>query len=177
MADQNLMGSWYVQTLEAGALTARSGTFGNATIATDAAIASSKLMNRIQCEYAQMDGANHSNTTGDGVPIYVCDKTYGTTIKKVTALCPDVGASGDPAWNTTVDVYMFDDSAGTSATILSAPVYITESKTDYEICNGTLAVTAMALGDVLMAKVSVAGANGTAHQGLLVQVEVDEQGT
>lgn len=177
MADQNLMGSWYVQTLEVGSLTARSGTFGNATIATDAAIASSKLMNRIQCVYAQMDGANHANTTGDGVPIYVCDKTYGTTIKKVTALCPDVGASGSPAWNTTVDVYMFDDSANTSASILSAPIYITEAKADYEIVNGSLNTTAMALGDVLLARVTIAGANGTAHQGLLVQVEVDEQGT
>lgn len=177
MADNNLMGNWFIEDLEAGSIAFSSGSLTNTAISSAAAIASSKLVNRIQCVYQQGDGAALANTAGDGVPIYVCDKANGTTIKKVSCLSNDVGSAGDPVNDIAVDVFMFDDSAGTSASVLSADMNIGNSQTDYEIVNGTLSTTAMELGDVLCVKVTVTGSGGTASQGLLVQVEVDEAGS
>lgn len=177
MADQNLMGSWYIQNLEAGSIAFSSGSMTNAAISASAAIASSKLVNRIQCVYQQADGADVASTAGDGIAVYACDKANGATIKKLTACCQDVGSGGSPAHNIAIDLFMWDDSAGSAASVLSADIDITESEADYEFVNGTLSTTAMALGDVLLVQVTVSGSGGTAPQGLLVQVEVDEAGS
>lgn len=145
----------------------------NAMVSASAAIASSKLVNRVQATYAQMDGANLADTTGEGVPFYVCDKTEGATIRKVSALVMDVG---DTDATVAVQVQKYDLSGTTLATILSADIDITASEADYEIVNGTIADTDMDTGDVLVAQV-VYTATGTEHQGLLVQVEIDEAGS
>ena len=149
----------------------------NAMISASAAIASSKLVNRVQATYSQLDGAAVASTTGEGYAIYTADKTSGATIRKVSALCQDVGSGGDPVHNIEIDIKKWDESGSALATVLSATIDITESESDYETVNGTLSDTAMDTGDVLVVQVTVTGAGGTAMQGLLVQVEVDEAGS
>ena len=153
------------------------GQITNVMVSASAAIASSKLVNRRTCVYSQPDGTNVASTAGDGVVIYTCNKTNGATITAMCGLVQDVGSGGDPVHNVAVDVFMWDDSAGSAATILSADIDITESEDDYEIVEGTLSTTDMDVGDVLMVQVTVTGAGGTAPQGLSVQVEVDEAGS
>jgi len=167
----------YLYDLTVGTLRGCTGQITNAMISSAAAIATSKLVNRLQCVYQQADGSNVASTTGDGVAVYACDKASGATIQKVTACCQDVGSGGSPAHNIEIDVQKWDDSAGSLATILTATVNITESETDYEFVNGTLSDTDMDINDVLVVQVTVTGSGGTAPQGLLVQVEVDEEGS
>lgn len=177
MATFNLAQDWYIEELEVGTIAFSGGTLKNAAVASDAAIASSKLVNRIIKTYTQADGSNVASTSGDGYAIYVCDRTNGATIKKVSAMCPDVGSGGAPVHNIAIDIKMYDYSGTSLATVLSSVVNITESELDYETVNGTLASTAMDQGDVLMVQVTVTGSGGTNPQGLLVQVELDESGT
>lgn len=169
-------GTAYIYDLTVKTLRGLAGIITDAMISASAAIASSKLVNRLQCVYQQADGANVASTSGDGVAVYACDKSNGATIQKVTACCQDVGSGGTPAHNIEIDVQMWDDSAGTAATILSETINITESEADYEFVNGTLSTTAMDPGDVLLVKVTVTGSGGTNPQGLIVQLEVDEEG-
>lgn len=169
-------GAAYIYDLTVKTIRGLAGMITNAMVSSSAAIASSKLVNRIQCVYQQADGANVASTSGDGAAVYVCDKTNGATIKKFTACCQDVGAGGSPAHNIAIDLFMWDDSAGSAASVLSADINITESEADYEFVNGTLSTTDMDVGDVLLVKVAVTGSGGTNPQGLVVQVEVDEEG-
>lgn len=177
MADNNLLGSWFIQTLEVGTFSYSTAALTNSAISSAAAIESSKLLNRIQCGYSQADGANVASTAGEGVVVYVCDKANGATIKKVSALCQDVGSGGTPAHNIAIEVKRWDESGSTLATVLSSAVNITESESDYETVNGTLTVTDMDLGDALVVQVTVTGSGGTNPQGLYVQVEVEEAGS
>jgi len=153
------------------------GTITNSMVSPSAAIATSKQVNRVQANYSQADNSNVASTSGDGVAVYICDKADGATIKKVSALCQDVGASGAPAHNIEIDVKRYDYSGTSLASVLSAAFSITESEADYETVNGTLSVTDMDQGDVLVVTVTVTGSGGTAPQGLLVQVEIDEEGS
>ena len=166
-------GMGYALDLTISTLRGCAGQVTNAMVSASAAIASSKLVNRVQAVYQQTDGANITDTTGEGVPIYVCDKTNGATIKKVSALVPDVG---DTDATVAVQVHKYDLSTTTLATILSADIDVTASEADYETVNGTISDTDMATGDVLMVQV-VYTATGVEHQGLMVQVEIDEEGS
>lgn len=167
----------FIQTLYVNTISIPSGSITDASVAAGAAIDADKLTNRVHATYQQADGSNVASTSGDGVAVYACDKTNGATIKKVTALCMDTGSGGAPVHNIAIDVFKWDDSAGTAATILSTDIDITESQNDYDLVNGTLSDTDMDTGDVLTVRVTVTGSGGTAPQGLLVQVEIDEEPT
>jgi len=168
-----------IADLTVGTLRGCVGIITNAMIDAAAAISSSKLVNRHVCVYQQQDGAAVADTTGDGVPIYVCDKTNGATVKKVTALCQDVGSGGAPAYNIEIDVQKYDISGTALASVLTAAFDITESESDYEMVNGTLdsAEVALDAGDSLVVSITYTGASGTDMQGVIVQVEVDEEGS
>lgn len=171
------LGTGKIVSAAIGTLTGCVGQITNAMINASAAIATSKQVNRIIKTYEQADGSNVASTSGDGVAVYKCNKADGATIKEFLAFCQDVGSGGSPAHNIAIDLFMHDYSAGTSASVLSADIDITESESDYEIVEGTLSTTDMDTGDVLFVKVTVTGSGGTAPQGLCVQVEVDEEGS
>jgi len=174
MADQNLMGSWYIQQLEAGSVSFSSGTLTNAAIAATAAIAASKLVNRVLARYQLADGADIAATGGDGFVIYTNNCAGAATLKSVTVVCPDAPSGGDKAF--TVDVKKAAN--GTAATtVLSSPVAYSATQADYEQEAGALSVTSIPAGHTLLAVVAVSGSTGNQGQGLLVQCEIEEPGT
>lgn len=168
-----------IYDLTVGTLRGCVGMVTNAMVNAAAGIASSKLVNRHVCVYQQQDGANVASTTGEGACVYVCDKTNGATVKKVTALCQDIGSGGGPVYNIAIDVKKYDISGTALASVLTAAFNVTESEADYEMVNGTLdsAEVAMDSGDSLVVQVTYTGSGGTDMQGLIVQVEVDEEGS
>lgn len=166
----------YIKDLTVQTLRGVSDSITNAMVSSSAAIASSKLLNRIQLVYSQEDGSTVAATSGDGYPIYVCDKTNGATVKKVTAFCMDA-PSGGGTEEITIDVKYADDDPTAATSILSSTISISDSQADYEPVNGTISTSDLSQGDTLMVTVAVAGSGGTQGQGLVVQVEVEEAGS
>lgn len=151
-----------------------SGTLDNSMVSASAAIAASKLINRVQVEYRVADGTNVAATSGDGVPVYTCTKTNGATLKAVTVVCPDAPSGGDLAF--TVDVHKADVSAA-AATVLSGTISYSSTQSDYEQESGTISTATIDDGDTLLVVVAVSGSTGTQGQGLIVQIEIEEAGS
>jgi len=148
----------------------------NAMVNASAAIASSKLVNRICPVYKTVDGVNVAATTGDGIPIYVCTKAGGATLIGVHVVCPDAPSGGDLAF--TVDIKKADDDPTAATTMLTTPITVNSTVADYEPVSDTSPnVTAIDNGDVILVVVAVSGSTGTQGQGLLVQLDIDEAGS
>lgn len=146
----------------------------NAWIAAAAAIATSKLVNRVLAEYRVPDGTTVAVTSDDGVPIYTCNKTGGAVLKSVTVVCPDAPSGGDLDFD--VDIQKADVGAG-AATVLSATINYSATQSDYEQEAGTIANATIDDGDTLLVVVTVSGSTGTQGEGLIVQVEIEEAGS
>lgn len=167
----------FIQTLYVNTISIPSGSITDASVAAGAAISASKTVNRYYIPYSQEDGSNTASTSGEGVGLYTCRTTNGTTIEKVVAWCPDVGSGGAPAHNIAVEVKKYDWSGTSLGTILSSAINITEAQADYADVEGTLSDTDMDTGDKLMLQVTVTGSGGTAMQGLHVGIIVAEEPT
>lgn len=170
-------GASYIEDLTVKVLTFAAGVAGtitNAMISASAAIATSKLINRVLAEYRVPDGTTVAVTSGDGVPIYTCNKTEGATLKAVTVVCPDAPSGGDLAFQ--VDIYKADVAAA-AATVLSGTISYSSTQSDYEQEVGTISNATIDDGDTYLARVTVSGSSGIQGQGLLVQVEIEEAGS
>lgn len=150
------------------------GWLTNAFVATGAAIAASKLVNRVLALYNVTDGTTVAVTTGDGVPIYTCNKALGATLKAVTVVCPDAPSGGDLAFQ--VDIHKADVAAG-AATILTGTIPYSTTQSDYEQEVGVIDTAAIDDGDTLLVVVTVSGSTGVQGQGLIVQLEIEEAGS
>ncbi len=166
----------FIHNLTVSTLNIVSGAAGwvtNAMVSSSAAIAVSKLVNRVLAEYRVADGTNVAATSGDGVPIYTCTQAGGATLKSVTVVCPDAPSGGDLAF--TVDVHKADVGAA-AATVLSGAISYSSTQSDYEQESGTISTATIDDGDTLLVVVAVSGSTGTQGQGLIVQVEFEEAG-
>lgn len=173
MAEMYVEGEGFISTLVCNTITIGTASITDANVVAGTGIAASKLEHRVHAKYVVADGTTVAATSGDGVPIYVCTKTGGATIKSVSVICPDAPSGGDLTF--TVDVKYANDTPTAATTILTGVVTYPNATSDYTVKTGTLAVTALASGDMLLAVVAVSGSTGTQGQGLLVQVEIDEE--
>jgi hypothetical protein len=174
MSTNQLSGVWYVETLDIGTFTTSSSFLVNANVAANAAVATSKLVNRVLAKHSVGDGTTVAVTAGDGVPIYACNKTNGATIKSIEVVCPDAPSGGDLTF--TVDLLKANTGAG-AATVLSSVVTYPNGTADYTQRPGSISSASLADGDTLLIQIAVSGSTGIQGQGLLVNVEIDEAGT
>lgn len=143
-------------------------------ISASAAIAASKLINRVLAEYRVQDATTVVVTAGDGEPIYTCTKTGGATLKAVTVVSPTAPTGGDLDFD--VDIQKADIGAG-AATVLSATINYSATQSDYEQELGTITTATIDQGDTLLVVVTVSGSTGTQGKGLIVQLEIEEAGS
>lgn len=170
-------GEAYLEDVTIGTLRWKAGSAGTITnemMSPAAAVAASKLVNRVLAEYRVTDGTTVAVTTGDGVPIYTCNKTNGATLKAVTIVCPDAPSGGDLAFQ--VDIHKADVAAA-AATILSSTISYSQTQGDYEQEVGVISNATIDDGDTLLCVVTVSGSTGTQGQGLIVQLEIEEAGS
>lgn len=169
------LGTSFIEDLTVNTLRGLPACIVNSMVNAAAAIASSKLVNRICPTYKVADGTDVASTGGDGVPVYVCSKTNGATLKGVHVVCPDAPSGGDKTF--TVDVKKA--AAGSAAaTMLTTPVTYPNATADYTVrADVTPATTAIANGDTLLVVVTASGSTGTQGQGLCVLLDIDEAGS
>ena len=148
--------------------TPTTGSISDTHIAAGADIATSKLKHRHVIEYYQQDGANIADTTGEGCPVHLC--RIASTLVAVEATWCD-GSTG--TGTCTVDLKKAEDAGGLGATMLNAVITLDNTVADYEPVAAVLAVTALAIGDVLMVIVDETDGDG-APQGLIVTITIDE---
>jgi hypothetical protein len=166
-------GQSFIKDLTVTTLRGLTGIVTNAMVSASAAIAASKLVNRVLAEYNVADGTNVAATGGDGVPVYTCTQAGGATLKSVNVVCPDAPSGGDLKF--TVDVKKADAGAA-AATMLTAVVDYSATQTDYEQEVAAITTSTIDFGDTLLVVVAVSGSTGTQGQGLIVQLEIEEAG-
>lgn len=173
--DVTNIGTQYINDLTVQTLRGLPVCIVNSMVNAAAAIASSKLVNRICPTYQVADGTNVAATGGDGVPVYICTKVGGATLKGVHVICPDAPSGGDLKF--TVDIKKA--SAGVApATMLTAPIDYANGTVDYTVKSDVApAVTAIANGDTILVIVTVSGTTGAQGQGLCVWLDIDEAGS
>lgn len=172
MDAQHFLGDTVIDNLVAHAITVGGVSLSD----SGGTVPAGNLEHRHVISYIQADGADVADTTGDGYAIYACKATGGATVKSVQVICQDAPSAeegDDKAF--TVDVKLTNAEAEAPASILKAAIGITGKDGNYEVKDGALKTTALAAGDVLLVVVAATGTTGTQGQGLLVQIEIDEQ--
>lgn len=159
----NTVGSTHVNgTLTCQAFTAPPLSIGDTAIAAGTNVDADKLQHRFRCTFNQIHG---SVATTERRPIY---EAYATaTLLRVRAGSV-VACSG--AATITVDVKKNNTS------MLTAVITLDSGNTAYILEAATLASTALVAGDVLEVVVVATAGGGTLGQGLIVVVDIDENG-
>ncbi len=169
MTASRLEGDQYINgNLNSKTLTIPAGTILNAAIGAGAAIATAKMLHRHAINYKQQDGANVTDTTGEGCPVFIC-RTAGALVA-IEASCPDAPTG---TGTVTIDLKKAEDGGGLGATFLTAVITIDSGNADYSIEAGTLANSTLAAGDVLMIIVDETDGDTDPPQGLIVTITVD----
>lgn len=158
--------------LSCGSLSPPASSVTDAAIAAASAgneVAASKLEHRHVIIESWPDGADVASTGGDGIPIFIVRGVSGT-IRAVEASMSDPPTGGTD--NVTVDIYKASDGVA-AVTVLTAPISFDDDN-NYVVKAGSISVPALADGETLIVKVVKGGSAGTAGQGLVVQVTLDE---
>lgn len=142
----------------------------NEAIASDAAVAATKLQHQHCLSYQQAGGTDVTDAThllhiaaGDGA-------LAGLSVRPVTA-----PTGGDKAY--TVDLQKAVDGSNSWTSLLNAPIEISvaQSSADHTLQQAILAASpAYAAGDALRLVITTSGSTGSQGQGVLVTVTLRE---
>lgn len=154
--------------LTAGGVNLPAASVGNAAVQAAAGIEATKLQQQYALNYSQPDG---SDVVAAVVPIHIVNGVSGVLVG-IDAVCVDA-PSGAGDEEITVDLQK-GNAAGAYATMLTAPISITDSQADREVVAGTPSVTVLAAGDSLQLVIDQTGSTGTKGQGLIVTVIIRE---
>lgn len=163
--------AYFEKSLGAAIFILSAGCVSDNHIAAGANIATSKMLHRHVVHYKQVDGEDVADTTGDGIPIHICRKA--TTIIAAEITLVDAVPAGKTG-KVEVDIKYANDTPTAATTILTAVITHDHTNADYEIVAGELAVTALAIGDVILACVAETDGDGDHPQGLNVTLTLDE---
>lgn len=148
------------------------GTVGDDAISDSATISADKTINRYLLTYQQPFGTAIVAAT---IPIYFCRAGHGATVNLVSATILGALATGSDR-TVTIDVKR-GTGFGTRTSILGAPlvldIYDPAAAQEYVYSVPTL--TAVGQDQSLILYVTVAGSSLLQAQGLLVEIEIDEQ--
>jgi len=172
MDAQHFLGDTVIDNLVAHAITVGGVSLNDA----GGTVPAGNLEHRHIISYVQAGGADVAATAGDGYAVYACKAVGGATVKSVQVICQDApSAEEDDDKEFTVDVKVTNAEADAPASILDEAISVTGEDDNYEVKAGALKTTDLAAGDVLLVVVAATGSTGTQGQGLLVQIEIDEQ--
>lgn len=144
------------------------GTISNAAVASNAAIAATKLVHQHAIHYQQADG---SAIVAAIVPIHTV-RGITAEIIDVEVVCVDSPSGGDLKF--TVDLLKADAGTPTPASVLSAVIDYVNATPDCTVLAGTITDEDLVDGDTLLVQVAVSGSTGTQGQGLIVTVTLRE---
>lgn len=167
MSQSLLRGSYYFDSLTAGALTIPAGAVGDAQVIANAAIAATKLEHRQLNLYIQPHG---TDVVSETQAIYIT-RTAGALVSVVVA-SPVGPAGGDKKY--TLDVQRV--RAGAAHTMLTGVIDYTNGTANWTVKEGIVDADYddLQLDDIVQAVVTVSGTTGTQAQGLVCNIIVDE---
>lgn len=154
--------------VSADTLQLKDGGIGNAKIASDAAIAATKLIHQVPIHYSQADG---SDVVAAIVPVHTVYGTTGTIVG-VEAVCVDAPSGGDKKF--TVDLKKCNAGSPTPATVLTGVIDYVNGTNDCTVLAGSISSASLADGDTLVVEIAVSGSTGSQGQGLIVTVTIQE---
>ena len=140
-----------------------SGTVDNDDVASDAALAATKLIQRHSKTYAEDVDVT---ATAKDVPMHVVRGATGTVVAfeaGSAVLCDE---------NATITVDLKKN--GSTNSLLSAAIVLDNDNTAYTVEAGTIATAGLVDGDVVRAVIAVAAGTGTVGLGVFTNVLLDE---
>ena len=164
--------NWSGTNTFTGALTLTAGTVTNAMVNSAAAIAATKLINRLVYTHAQKTGTVVAAATEEIAIARAGTANTTSTILSFEVTCSTVPTGGDLAF--TVDLHR-STAEGAFATVLSAPLTFDSSKVARRVYTATLSATTFIDGDIFRVVVTTSGSTGTQGNGLLCELRLDEQ--
>jgi len=142
----------------------------NATVASTAKVAHTKVQQRKVAQHIQVGGTDITAKTELVHIAYGAGTVLGVNVATITA-----PTGGDKAF--TVDVKK-STGGGAVATILTGVVTINSTKTSLTTYAGTLSGTPTFIaGDLLEIVVAVSGSTGSQGQGLIVTIDLYDEGS
>jgi hypothetical protein len=150
-----------------GTLALPSNCVVNATV-TDNTLASTKMLSNRRTVDVELFGPTTSLAALTKL-LHIVRGASGTLVSVEVAVT--VAAGGDRA--ATVDLQK-STGAGAFATVLSAPIAVTNGLAVRTATAGTISSASLTDGDILQAVVAVSGTTGAYHQGLILTLTYDE---
>ena len=150
-------------SLSAKTMSIPSGTVNNDDVASDAAIVTTKLIQRHSKTYAEDVAVT---ATAKNVPIHVVRGATGTLVAF------EAGSAVVCDENATITVDLKKNSSTNS--LLSAAIVLDHDNTAYTVEAGTIATAGLVDGDVVRAVIAVAAGTGTVGLGVFTNVLLDE---
>lgn len=137
---------------------------GNASLASDADVISSKVRHRIRLPLTQ---------TGNAVATteYKFYALRAGVISSIRAMLNETIPSGD---RTAVVDLQLGNASSAFATCLSATITLNSSSALRTAQSGTITTTSYSAGDILKIVVTLGGSTGTNPQGLFVSIELED---
>lgn len=157
--------------LTAGSMTLSSGSVTNSNVAAGAAISATKV---VSLHKATTDFGLSSEDAPAAVDKVIIYRAHGSaTLRRVSAQLLNTGST---TTSNVFNVYRVPAGSTSETTVLNAALTVTDSDTNNTAQTGSLAITSLAAGDILVAEM-VFGSAGTGAVGPLLTVEVDEAAT
>lgn len=170
MAQDLINNDLYVNgSFAAKTMTLPAGVVNNSQVQAAAGINSTKLQHRHCIDHYQQTGV--AVVTANQLMHIV--KGVNSAMYSIRAIVDTIATGADRT--VTIDLQK-STGAGAFATILAATIVFNNVSTARTVSNGAFSSTTLVAGDILKLTVTVAGAAGAQALGLLVTVELDEDG-
>ena len=154
-----------------GTVTLPDSTVTNAAVKSGDNISADKLVNRYSLRLDQVDGSDVVSETRN---VHIC-RVKGK-VKSVEVRPETAPTGGDKQF--TVDVKKAANASGSYSSLLGSVITVDSTSVDDTLQTGALiADPSVADGDVIRIEIVASGSTGSQGQGVLVTVELDEDGT